>query len=141
LVGIKSRGLPLAIRIKKFIEKELGRNIELGELNISLYRSDLDLIGAEPVIHDVNIPLGVSGKEIVLIDDILRTGKTAHSAIDAILDLGKPSRIRFATLIDIKKRELPIYADYIGWEVEIASEQNIKLCIEEIDGVDEISLY
>jgi len=140
IVGIKSRGLPIAKRLKKYLEEECGTEIKLGELNISLYRQGLELLGAEPVIHDVNIPYGISGKEIILVDDLLRTGKTAHSAIDAIMDLGKPNCIKFACLVDIKKRELPIYADYIGWKIGLESDQDINISIMETDGVDEVKL-
>ncbi|MDD2716961.1 MAG: bifunctional pyr operon transcriptional regulator/uracil phosphoribosyltransferase PyrR [Candidatus Wallbacteria bacterium] len=133
LIGIKERGLPLAKRLKRNLEKIVGCEILLGELNISLYQNDLSLLSTGPIIHDVEIPFGIGGRELVLVDDVLITGQTAHAAIDAIQDLGHPARIRFACLVDVKRRELPIYADYVGWKLRLTRDEQLIFKISEID--------
>ncbi|MDD5092450.1 MAG: bifunctional pyr operon transcriptional regulator/uracil phosphoribosyltransferase PyrR [Candidatus Wallbacteria bacterium] len=138
LIGIKKRGYPIAARIRQYIAEELNREVFLGELNISLYQNDLSLINDFPIIHEVGIPFSIGGRDLILIDDVLNTGRTAYAAIDAVTDLGRPSRIRFACLADISRRELPLYADYTGWNIEISADEQLVVKVREIDGEDGI---
>lgn len=139
IIGIKKRGYPLALRLKNNLENIIGHEITIGSINISLYQNDLSIIANEPIIHDFDIPK-IGNKNVIIVDDILITGRTAHSAIDAILDLGRPSKIKFLTLIDVKRRELPLYADYVGWEFNIYDNEDIIFKIQEVDGKDGVFL-
>ncbi|MGP4072582.1 bifunctional pyr operon transcriptional regulator/uracil phosphoribosyltransferase PyrR [Piscibacillus sp. B03] len=143
LVGIKTRGLPLAKRIQKNIEQIESVTIETGELDISLYRDDLsnrDTVD-EPTVNQRNIPQDIAGKTVILIDDVLYTGRTVRAAMDAIMDLGRPKIIQLAVLVDRGHRELPIRADYVGKNIPTSQDEVIKVQLEESDAVDQVSIF
>ncbi|MFD2638202.1 bifunctional pyr operon transcriptional regulator/uracil phosphoribosyltransferase PyrR [Piscibacillus salipiscarius] len=143
LVGIKTRGLPLAKRIQKNIEQIENVTVETGELDISLYRDDLsnrDDVD-EATVNQRNIPQDIIGKTIILVDDVLYTGRTVRAAMDAIMDLGRPKIIQLAVLVDRGHRELPIRADYVGKNIPTSQEEVIKVQLEESDEMDQVSIY
>ncbi|MDY6291426.1 MAG: bifunctional pyr operon transcriptional regulator/uracil phosphoribosyltransferase PyrR, partial [Succiniclasticum sp.] len=117
LVGIRTRGVPLAARIAEEIRKIENAEVPVGSLDITLYRDDLTTMGYNPVIHGTEIDFDITGKHIVLVDDVLYTGRTIRAALDAIIDMGRPNSIQLAVLIDRGHRELPIRADYAGKNV------------------------
>ncbi len=143
LVGIKTRGMPLANRIEKNIELIEGVKVPTGELDISLYRDDLankDEVD-EATVNKRNIEHDVTGKKIVLVDDVLFTGRTVRAALDAIIDLGRPKSIQLAVLVDRGHRELPIRADYVGKNIPTSAKEVIKVQLDEIDGIDQVSIF
>ncbi len=138
LVGIKTRGVPLAERISRRIEEIEGELIEVGILDITLYRDDLSVGDPHPILHETDIPFDISHKRIVLIDDVLFTGRTIRAALDAIMDQGRPNLIGLAVLVDRGHRELPIRADFVGKNVPTSRKENVRVCLEEIDGEDKV---
>ncbi|MHB1652174.1 MAG: bifunctional pyr operon transcriptional regulator/uracil phosphoribosyltransferase PyrR [Desulfitobacteriaceae bacterium] len=140
LIGIRRRGVPLAERIRQRIAEFEGMNLPLGILDITLYRDDLSTIDVQPVVHETNVPFNVQGKQVVLVDDVLFTGRTARAALDAMMDLGRPKRIQLAVLVDRGHRELPIRADYVGKNVPTSRREIISVCLREVDGEDEVLL-
>jgi pyrimidine operon attenuation protein / uracil phosphoribosyltransferase len=134
LIGIKTRGVPLAKMIFDKIKKFGGPNIFLGELDITLYRDDLSQVAEQPVIHATNIDFNIDGKTILLVDDVLYTGRTIRAAMDAIIDYGRPAKIELVTLIDRGHRELPIRADYVGKNVPTSKDEIVHVMLEETDG-------
>jgi pyrimidine operon attenuation protein/uracil phosphoribosyltransferase len=134
LVGIRRRGVPLAQRIAGTLADFEGERVPVGTLDITLYRDDLSLRGPTPVVHATNIPLDITGRTIVLVDDVLYTGRTARAALDALADLGRPARIQLAVLIDRGHRELPIRADFVGKNVPTAGDEVIETRLKEVDG-------
>lgn len=140
LIGIRTRGVPLAERIQEKILEFEKVKLPLGLLDITLYRDDLSTIDVQPVLHETNVPFSIEGKTIILVDDVLFTGRTARAALDAIIDLGRPQKIQFAVLVDRGHRELPIRADYAGKNVPTSRREIISVCLEEIDGSDEVLL-
>lgn len=143
LVGIKTRGMPLAKRIEKNIEEIEGVTIPTGELDISLYRDDLsnkDTVD-EATVNMTNIQHDIKGKNVILIDDVLFTGRTVRAAMDAIIDLGRPKTIQLAVLVDRGHRELPIRADYVGKNIPTSIKEVIKVQLQEVDGIDQVSIY
>lgn len=141
LIGIKRRGYPIAKRIAENIRKFEGTEVEVGTVDISLYRDDLECTADKATINDKNLGVDVKGKKVILIDDVLYTGRTARAAIDAIMDQGRPSIIQFAVLIDRGHRELPIRADYVGKNIPTSKEEIICVSIEEIDEEDSVKIY
>ncbi|MGM8214401.1 bifunctional pyr operon transcriptional regulator/uracil phosphoribosyltransferase PyrR [Bacillaceae bacterium W0354] len=143
LVGIKTRGMPLAKRIQQSIESIEGVTIPTGELDISLYRDDLSNKDSvdEATLNKRNIQQDVTGKNIVLIDDVLFTGRTVRAALDAIIDLGRPKSIQLAVLVDRGHRELPIRADYVGKNIPTSIKEVVKVQLDEVDDVDQVSIY
>lgn len=137
LVGIRSRGVPLAKRIQSQIEQIENQSIPLGILDITLYRDDLTTIAHHPVVHETKIDFDINDKNIVLIDDVLFTGRTIRSALDALIDYGRPKQIQLAVLVDRGHRELPIRADYVGKNVPTSLTQNVKVKLVEMDEVDQ----
>ncbi len=133
LVGIVTRGDLLAQKLADCIEAIEGVSVPLGSLDISFYRDDY-LTTFTPEIHATRIPFDVDGKRIVLVDDVLYTGRTIRAALDAIMDLGRPSRIELAVLVDRGHRELPICPDFVGKNVPSSHEENVRLYLEEVDG-------
>ncbi len=133
LVGIVTRGDLLAKKLVDEIERIEGVRVPLGSLDISFYRDDY-LTQIAPAIHATNITFNVDGKRIVLVDDILYTGRTIRAALDAIMDLGRPSRVELAVLVDRGHRELPICPDFVGKNVPSSREENVRLYLEEVDG-------
>jgi pyrimidine operon attenuation protein/uracil phosphoribosyltransferase len=133
LIGIRTRGAILAERINKCIEQIEGKPLPLGILDITLYRDDLTLISAQPVVHETKIDFDLTDKKVVLVDDVLFTGRTIRAALDAIIDFGRPSRIQLAVLIDRGHREFPIRADYVGKNIPTAIDENVKVILDESD--------
>ena len=141
LVGIRRRGVPLAQRLAAIIEQYEGVKVPVGDLDITLYRDDLSLKRDQPEVHSSTIPVDVQGKTIVLVDDVLYTGRTVRAAMDAIMDQGRAAKIRLAALIDRGHRELPIRADFVGKNVPTAQSEMIGVQVTEIDGGDGVALY
>ena len=140
LVGIHTRGVPLAKRLAANIENFEGLKIPVGALDISLYRDDLASLNLKPVIHRTDIPTSIDGKSIVLVDDVLYTGRSIRAAMDALIDLGRPRSIQLAVLIDRGHRELPIRADYVGKNMPSSKHEEIQVQLVETDGVDEVAI-
>jgi pyrimidine operon attenuation protein/uracil phosphoribosyltransferase len=138
LVGIRSRGVPLANRLADFINQTEGTTVPVGILDITFYRDDLSLISAQPVIHRTEMPVNISHKKVILVDDVLFTGRTVRAALDALMDLGRPSCIQLAVLIDRGHRELPIRADFVGKNVPTAKREGVQVKLLETDGEDRV---
>jgi len=138
LVGIRTRGEFLARRLAAEIREIGGRDLEIGFLDITLYRDDLREKLTQPILKGTDIAFDVSGKNIVLIDDVLYTGRTVRAALDELVDLGRPSSIQLAVLVDRGHRELPIKADFVGKNIPTSAGEEIKVMINEIDGEDAV---
>ncbi|PMQ02338.1 MAG: bifunctional pyr operon transcriptional regulator/uracil phosphoribosyltransferase [Dictyoglomus sp. NZ13-RE01] len=138
LIGIRKRGVPLALRLQKYL-KEI-ENIEppVGMLDITLYRDDIGIRLEQPIVGKTEINFPIDGKDVILIDDVLYTGRTVRSALDALMDIGRPKTVQLAVLIDRGHRELPIRADYVGRNVPTSRKELIEVRLEETDGVDEV---
>ena len=140
LVGIRSRGVPLAQRLAARIRSIEGREVTVGILDINLYRDDLTAIAEHPILRKTEIPFSVDGLKIVLVDDVLFTGRTIRAALDALIDLGRPRLIQLCVLVDRGHRELPIRADYVGKNVPTSLTQQIRVTLKESDGRDAVEL-
>ncbi|MDT2814695.1 bifunctional pyr operon transcriptional regulator/uracil phosphoribosyltransferase PyrR [Vagococcus carniphilus] len=141
LVGIKTRGIYLAKRIAERLKQLEGKDIPVGELDITLYRDDNhEIKKEEPTINDTNVPFPLENKEVILIDDVIFTGRTIRAALDAIMDLGRPDKISLAVLVDRGHRELPIRADYVGKNIPTSKSEQIIVAVEEVDGHDGITI-
>jgi pyrimidine operon attenuation protein / uracil phosphoribosyltransferase len=142
LVGIRTRGVPLAKRLARAIHEINGHEIPTGALDITLYRDDLmrTAVGAQPVIRKTEIPFSIDNKSILLVDDVLYTGRTIRAALDALIEFGRPRVIQLVVLVDRGHRELPIKADYVGKNIPTASTQNVQVHLMEIDGRDEVEV-
>jgi pyrimidine operon attenuation protein / uracil phosphoribosyltransferase len=139
-IGIKRRGVPLAQRLAAKIRSLEGRDIPVGVLDISLYRDDLSTVAERPVVNNTEIPFSIAGREIVLMDDVLYTGRTIRAALDALFDHGRPARVQLATLIDRGHRELPIEATYVGRMVQTTSNEIIEVKFQETDNQERVLL-
>lgn len=139
-IGIRRRGVPLAERLAKKIEGLERRAIPVGVLDINLYRDDLSTVNHQPVVNATDIPFPVAGKDVILMDDVLYTGRTIRAALDALFDHGRPARVQLLTLIDRGHRELPIEAQYTGRMVQTKSSEIIEVKFQEIDGVEKVLL-
>jgi pyrimidine operon attenuation protein / uracil phosphoribosyltransferase len=137
LVGIRTRGAVLAQRLKRAIEQIEQKPVNCGILDINLYRDDLTLISHQPVVRETLIDFDIADKTVVLVDDVLFTGRTIRAALDALVDLGRPSCIQLAVLIDRGHRELPIRADFVGKNIPTARTQDVKVRLLENDGVND----
>jgi pyrimidine operon attenuation protein/uracil phosphoribosyltransferase len=141
LVGIRSRGVPLARRLAVKLEALEGKPVPVGALDINLYRDDLSRVGDHPVLRRTEIPFQVDGSVLVLVDDVLFTGRTIRAALDGVMDLGRPRLIQLAVLVDRGHRELPIRADYVGKNVPTSMEEQVEVLLRETDqGDDEVVL-
>jgi len=138
VVGIHRRGVTLAERISKMIEEIKGKKLPTGTLDITLYRDDLTRIAYQPVVRNTNILFPIDDKKVVLVDDVLYTGRTVRAAIDALIDFGRPKKIELVVLIDRGHRELPIRADYVGKNIPTSPEEMVEVKVEELDGNDEV---
>lgn len=138
LVGIRTRGVPLAERLAAEIESIEGRRLPVGILDITLYRDDLSTLSYQPVVHQTQIPVDINGKTIILIDDVLYTGRTVRAALDAVIDLGRPKVIQLAVLVDRGHRELPIRADYVGKNVPTSSKEVVGVQLLPVDQADKV---
>ena len=140
LVGIKTRGVPIANRISKKIEQIEGTKVDIGEVDITLYRDDLKKIDVDPVLNGSNIDFNINDKIVILVDDVLYTGRTVRSALDAIIDIGRPKAIQLAVLVDRGHRELPIRADYVGKNVPTSKHEIISVKLSEIDEEESVTI-
>jgi len=139
LIGIQRRGVELAERIAKLIEKDEGVVLPRGALDITLYRDDLETVGPKPVIGETRIP-DLAGKHVVIVDDVLYTGRTVRAALDELADFGRPERISLCVLVDRGGRELPIQPDIVGTKVKVNDGERVDVLVEELDGRDEVDL-
>jgi pyrimidine operon attenuation protein/uracil phosphoribosyltransferase len=138
LVGIRNRGVHLATRIQAVLREIEGAEVPLGVLDITLYRDDLALRRNRPVLRSTDVPFDVDGRIIVLVDDVLYTGRTVRGALDALIDLGRPRAIQLAVLVDRGHRELPIRADYVGKNLPTARRESVSVMLDETDGDDRV---
>ena len=140
LVGIHRRGAVLARRLQTLTSELLEPGVPLGDLDISVYRDDYSLRPSAPVVHSTHLDFPIDERTIVIVDDVLYTGRTVRAAIDAIFDYGRPARVQLAVLVDRGHRELPIRPDYVGKNIPTSQEQRVNVCVEEIDGEDEVRI-
>lgn len=140
LVGIKTRGIPLSKRIAEKIKSIEGKDVQIEQLDISLYRDDLSEVSDNPLVKKVQFNIDISNKIIVLIDDVLYTGRTVRAALDAIVDNGRPRKIQLAVLVDRGHRELPIRPDFVGKNVPTSNDEIINVKFKETDGSDEVTI-
>ena len=140
LIGIRTRGVPLARRSAAEIEKIEGVQVPLGSLDITMYRDDLSTLGYNPVMKETDVDFDINGKTIVLVDDVLFTGRTIRCALDALIDIGRPRAIQLAVMVDRGHKELPIRADYVGKNVPTSASESVDVTIRELDGCDEVTL-
>lgn len=138
LIGIKKRGTTLARRLSVYLKEVGGIEVPIGELDINLYRDDLSEISSQPILRKTEVPFAVKEKKVILVDDVLYTGRTIRAALDAIIDLGRPCSIQLAVLLDRGHRELPIRADYVGKNVPTSRGELIEVRLLEDDGMDEV---
>lgn len=140
IIGIRRRGVPLAERLRRRLEAILRRSIPLGILDITLYRDDLTTISNHPMLRETLIDFDVDNLSLILVDDVLYTGRTIRAALDGIIDLGRPKKVQLAVLIDRGLRELPIQADYVGKHVQSAEDETIEVRLEEEDHEERVVL-
>jgi pyrimidine operon attenuation protein/uracil phosphoribosyltransferase len=142
LVGIRTRGVPIAKRIAELLRGIAGSEVPTGALDITLYRDDLmrHAVGPQPLVRKTEIPFSIDDKRILLVDDVLYTGRTIRAALDALIDFGRPKAIQLIVLVDRGHRELPIKADYVGKNLPTALSQSVQVRILEIDGRDEVEI-
>jgi pyrimidine operon attenuation protein/uracil phosphoribosyltransferase len=142
LVGIRTRGVPLARRVARTLREITGDEVPTGALDITLYRDDLmrHAVGPQPVVRRTEIPFSIDNRTIVLVDDVLFTGRTIRAALDALIDFGRPKAIQLICLVDRGHRELPIKADYVGKNLPTSLRESVQVRLQEIDGQDEVVL-
>ncbi len=140
LIGIQRRGVPLARRIAAAIEENEGVVVPVGALDITFYRDDLSMVAQQPVVKGTELPSGIDGKTIILVDDVLYTGRTVRAALDALMDFGRPASVQLAVLVDRGHRELPIRPDYVGKNLPTAYGERIQVELIEVDEVDRVLL-
>jgi pyrimidine operon attenuation protein/uracil phosphoribosyltransferase len=140
LVGIRTRGVPLARRLARALKEINGDDVPTGALDITLYRDDLmrHPVGPQPLVRRTEIPFSIDDRKILLVDDVLYTGRTIRAALDALIDFGRPRAIQLIVLVDRGHRELPIKADYVGKNLPTSLKQSVQVRLQEIDGTDEI---
>ncbi len=140
LIGIRTRGVPLARRLKALINKIEGVDLPVGILDITLYRDDLSQVAYQPIVHKTEIPFDITGKKVVLVDDVIYTGRTVRAALDALIDLGRPKLIQLAVLVDRGHRELPIRPDFVGKNLPTSHKEVVNVNLEDIDDGENILL-
>ncbi|AZI42772.1 bifunctional pyr operon transcriptional regulator/uracil phosphoribosyltransferase PyrR [Deinococcus psychrotolerans] len=141
LIGIHTRGIPIAARLAAKLQELEGVDVPLGRLDITLYRDDLSEIAKQPIIRETEVPFDLDRRRVVLVDDVLYTGRTVRAALDALIDLGRPEGIQLAVLVDRGHRELPIRADYVGKNLPTAKSEVVKVKLQETDGTDGVELW
>ncbi|MEH7453632.1 MULTISPECIES: bifunctional pyr operon transcriptional regulator/uracil phosphoribosyltransferase PyrR [Bacillaceae] len=143
LVGIKTRGVYLAKRIAERIKQIEGKEVIMGDLDITLYRDDLSTKteNKEPLVKGSNVPVDLTNKKVILVDDVLYTGRTVRAAMDAVMDLGRPAQIQLAVLVDRGHRELPVRADYVGKNIPTSSNEKVVVALKETDDHDRVSIF
>ncbi len=139
-VGVRSRGVPLARRLARLVREAAGTEPALGAIDISLYRDDFTSLAAQPITKGTDILFSLDGRTVVLVDDVLYTGRTVRAALDQLIDFGRPARIELAVLVDRGHRELPIRADYVGKTLATSREEVVQVQVQEEDGKDEVLL-
>jgi pyrimidine operon attenuation protein/uracil phosphoribosyltransferase len=140
LVGIHRRGAHLATRLHALVEELLGETVPRGDLDIAFYRDDVSLRPTDPAVHSTDLSFRLEGRTIVLVDDVLYTGRTVRAGIDALFDYGRPDRIQLAVLADRGHRELPIRPDYVGKNLPTARWERVNVRVAELDGIDEVAI-
>jgi pyrimidine operon attenuation protein/uracil phosphoribosyltransferase len=140
LVGVRSRGVPLARRLAALAGKAAGAEPRVGALDITLYRDDFTTLAAQPILKGTEIPFPIEGRTVVLVDDVLYTGRTVRAALDELIDFGRPARIELAVLVDRGHRELPIRADYVGRTLTTSRDESVQVLLKEEDGEDRVLL-
>jgi pyrimidine operon attenuation protein / uracil phosphoribosyltransferase len=140
LIGVRSRGVPLALRLARLVKQASGVDLPVGALDISLYRDDFTTIAPQPVTKGTDIPFSIDGRSVIIVDDVLFTGRTVRAALDQLIDFGRPARIELAVLVDRGHRELPIRADYVGKTVATSLAQSVQVRLREQDGEDGVDL-
>jgi pyrimidine operon attenuation protein/uracil phosphoribosyltransferase len=140
LVGVRTRGVPLAKRLARLLKAAVGASPRVGALDITLYRDDLTTIAPNPVMKGTDIPFSIDGWTVILVDDVLFTGRTVRAAIDELIDFGRPARIELAVLLDRGHRELPIRANYVGKSLTTSREESVQVMLAEEDGEDRVLL-
>jgi len=146
LVGIQTRGVPLAHRLRRLVEERSGVELPVGALDITFHRDDVHVRDGrrppdrQPVVHETRIPFALEGLTVVLVDDVLYTGRTIRAAIDALLEFGRPARVQLAVLVDRGHRELPIRPDYVGKNLPTAADERIQVELVEVDEIDRVLL-
>jgi pyrimidine operon attenuation protein/uracil phosphoribosyltransferase len=140
LVGIRTRGVPLARRLARALKEINGDDVPTGALDITLYRDDLmrTAVGPQPLVRRTEIPFSIDDRRILLVDDVLYTGRTIRAALDALIDFGRPRAIQLVVMVDRGHRELPIKADYVGKNLPTSLKQSVQVRLQEIDGVDQV---
>jgi len=142
LIGIRARGVPLAARLAKALHELTNHDVPTGALDITLYRDDLmrHAVGPQPVLRSTEVPFSIDDKLILLVDDVLYTGRTIRAALDALIDFGRPKAIQLVALVDRGHRELPIRADYVGRNIPTSQQQSVQVRLVELDGRDEVEV-
>ena len=138
LIGIQRRGVPLAQRIAELVGQYEGVTPPVGKLDITFYRDDLSLLAEHPVVSGTDIPFSLQGKTVVIVDDVLYTGRTVRAAIDALMEIGRPCCIQLMVMIDRGHRELPIRADFVGKNVPTSHNEVVRVCVEKFDGQERV---
>lgn len=138
VIGIRNRGVYIAQRIAECIRKIEGKDVETGALDITLYRDDLALASGQPLVRKTEIDFDINDKNLVLVDDVLYTGRTIRAALDALIDFGRPKSIQLAVLVDRGHRELPIRADFVGKNIPTSNKESVEVRLQEADGIDEV---
>ena len=141
IIGIKTRGIPLASRLVTAIQSIEGVQVEMGKLDISLYRDDISNMSDDPVLNSTDIPFSIVNKNVILVDDVIFTGRTVRAAMDAIMALGRPATIQLAAFIDRGHRELPIRTDYVGKNIPTSKAEVVSVHLKEYDGDTSVRLY
>lgn len=140
LIGIRTRGVPLAARLAARIEEFEGVEVPTGSVDVTLYRDDFSQIAANPVVQETELPFALDGYNVVLVDDVLFTGRTVRAAMDALMDFGRPRSIQLAVLVDRGHRELPLRADYVGKNVPTSQREMVEVSCTEADGEDHVTI-
>ena len=138
LIGIQRRGVPLAARIAAAIAENEGTDVPVGALDITFYRDDLSMVAQQPVVKGTALPSGIDGRTVVLVDDVLYTGRTIRAAMDALVDFGRPQAIRLAVLVDRGHRELPVRADFVGKNLPTRAVEDVRVQLAEVDGGEDV---